>query len=473
MLTIFFIIYIISAFVAAGSIILYGCNPSRSLGWLLVIIFVPYAGVLFYVLFGVNRREFKIYTLKHTVKRRLFDQNYLKHSASGKKASFKSTKKKKLEALLKNSSNYPAIPGNKVTVLSNGATAYKSIFEKLEKAENFIHIEFYIFEDGDILERLYQIFKSKIAEGVKIRMIYDAIGSFDLKRKSIKRFKDLGVAVYPVLPIKFGTIIFTINFRNHRKIIVIDGDVGFTGGVNISDKYVRSQSELGIWDDEHLCIEGPAVESLHNIFIKDFYFASNEESILDEKFHNIISEKGDSTVQIVSSGPDSKHPTIMYQYLGLINLAEKSIYIANPYFMPSRPLLEGLKMAALEGINVKILVPAKSDSKLAHYSMKSYFRELLEVGIEIYRSSNFLHSKIIITDIEIVSVGSGNFDHRSFEQNFEANALIYDKNVAKEITDNFLKDCEKSNRLTLEVHKSRPFYSKVIEGFARLFSPLL
>ena len=473
MLTTFYIIYIITVFVSVGSIILYGSNPSRSLGWIMVIIFIPFAGAIAYLLFGVNRREFKIFTLKRTLERRLYDQKHLHRNTTENKILFKSPKKYKLASLLKNSSNFPAIGGNRVTVLSNGADAYKTIFEKLENAKKFIHIEFYIFEDGNVLEKIYQIFKRKLEEGVEVRMIYDAVGSFDLKRKSIKRFKTLGVKIFPVMPIEFGSIIFAINFRNHRKIIIIDGDVGFTGGVNISDKYVTSQSELGIWDDEHLCIEGPAVESLHNIFIKDFYFASKDESLLDEKYQHKITEKGDSIVQIVASGPDSKYPTILHQYLGLINMAENCIYIANPYFMPSRPLLEGLKMAALGGVQVKILVPEKSDSKLAHYSMHSYFNELLQVGVEIYKSSNFLHSKIIITDEEIVSVGSGNFDHRSFEQNFETNALIYNKDVAKQVANNFLKDCKKSKLLTLEKHKSRKFYKKVLEGFARLFSPLL
>ncbi len=473
MLTTFYIVYAIIAFIAIGSIILYGSNPSRSLGWILVVIFFPLVGAILYLLFGVNRREFKIFTLKRTLERRLYDQKHLKHNSSKNRVLFNSSKKNNLARLLENSSGFPAIEGNKITVLSNGADAYRTIFEKLESAKKFIHIQFYIFEDGNILENIYQIFKKKIEEGVEIRMIYDAIGSFDLKSKSIKRFKALGVQVYSVMPIEFGSIIFAINFRNHRKILVIDGHTGFTGGVNISDKYVSSQSELGIWDDEHLCIEGPAVESLHNIFIKDYYFASKNEQLLEDKYHPKIVKKGDSIVQIVASGPDSNYPTILHQYLGLINIADNCIYIANPYFMPSRPLLEGIKMAALGGINIKLLVPKKSDSKLAKYSMQSYFHELLQVGVEIYRSSNFLHSKIIITDNQIVSVGSGNFDHRSFEQNFETNALIYDEKIAKKITENFLSDCDKSSILTLKEHQSRSFYNKIFEGLARLFSPLL
>lgn len=473
MLTTLIIIYVITVIIAVGSIILYGSDPSRSLGWILVIIFIPYAGAITYLLFGINRREFKIFTLKRILERRLYDQKFLKHKSLENTVLFNSPKKIKLALLIENSTKFQAIEGNKITVLSSGATTYKNMFDKLENAKKFIHVQFYIFEDGDVLEKLYEIFKRKIAEGVEIKMIYDALGTFWLKRKIIKRFKAIGVAVFPVMPIKFGTIIFTINFRNHRKIIIIDGEVGFTGGVNISDKYISSQSELGIWDDEHICIEGPAVESLHKVFIKDYYFASNNESLLQEKYHPKIQKKGDSIVQIVASEPDSDHSTILYQYLSLINIADTCIYIANPYFMPNKPLLEGIKMAALGGIKIKLLIPEKSDSLLAKYSMQSYFNELLQVGIEIYKSSNFLHSKIICVDNEIVSVGSGNFDYRSFEQNFETNALIYDEKVAQNISESFLKDCEKSSLLTPEEHNSRPFYNKIFEGLARLFTPLL
>ena len=473
MLTAFLIIYIITAFITIGSIILYGSNPSRSLGWILVIIFIPYAGAISYILFGVNRREFKIHTLKRALARRMYDQKHLKNNVSENHTLFKSPKVKKLATLLKNSSHFQAIEGNKVTVLNNGIQAYKSIFEKLKTAKKFIHVQFYILEDCKILEELYQLFKKKIEEGVEVRMIYDAIGSFELKSETIKKFKDLGVEVYPIMPIKFGSIIFAVNFRNHRKIIIIDGEIGFTGGINISDKYISSQPDLGIWDDEHICIEGPAVESLHKVFIKDYYFAANNESLLQEKYLPKIQKKGDSIVQIIASEPDSAYSIILYQYLSLINIADTSIYIANPYFMPNRPLLEGIKMAALGGIKIKLLIPEKSDSILAKYSMQSYFQELLQVGIEIYRSSNFLHSKVISIDQEIVSVGSGNFDHRSFEQNFETNALIYDEEIAIKVSNNFLKDCEKSSVLTIEEHNARPFYNKILEGLARLFSPLL
>jgi cardiolipin synthase len=473
MLTTFIVVYIIVSLIAIISIILYGSNPSKSLGWMLIIIMFPIGGVFLYILFGVNRREFKIFTLKRTLERRLYDRNYFKNDTSEKKSIFTSDKKRKLATLIGNSSKFPPYKGNKVTVLNNGSMAYKMMFEKMKAAKNFIHIQFYIFEEGEVLDEFYAIFKQKVSEGVEIRIMYDAVGSMSWTNKSIKRFKDLGIEIYPILSMKFGSILFTLNFRNHRKIIVIDGEIGLTGGVNISDKYIKSQSRLGIWDDEHVCIEGPAVQSLHQIFIKDYYFASNKENLLEDKYHPRISEKGDSIVQIVASGPDSKHSSIMQQYLALIFLADKCIYIANPYFIPTRAVLEAIKISALSGVKIKLLIPKISDSQLAKYSMYSHFKELLNVGIEIYRSSNFLHSKIILVDDEIASVGSGNFDHRSFEQNFETNALIYDEEITKEICNNYLEDCEKGTILTLEEHNARPIYSKLLEGLARLFSPLL
>lgn len=471
-LVIFFIIYGILSIIAIATIILYGSNPSKSLGWILIVITLPIGGVLLYVLFGVNRREFKIFTLKETEKRRLYDTNYL--SLSEIDHSFLPTlKQRKLANLIAKSSNFVAQKGNEVTVLNTGAQTYKLMFEKLKQAKNYIHIQFYIFEEGDVLEEFYKIFKEKIEEGVTVRVLYDAIGSMSWSNRSIKRFKDLGVEINPILPIKFGSILFTLNFRNHRKIIVIDGQVGFTGGVNISDKYVRSVSKLGIWDDEHVCIEGPAVLSLHEIFIKDYYFATGKEVLLEDRYHKDIEEKGDKIVQIVSSGPDSEYSSIMQQYAMLIYMAEDHIYIANPYFIPTKSVLEAVKIAALSGIKVKLLIPAQSDSKMAKYSMYSNFKTLLKVGVEIYRSSNFLHSKVIIIDNELASIGSGNFDHRSFDQNFEANALIYNSEVATEIADRFEKDCEKASQLTLEEHDSRSLGSKLLEGVFRLFSPLL
>ncbi|WP_289645018.1 phospholipase D-like domain-containing protein [Maribacter aestuarii] len=255
--------------------------------------------------------------------------------------------------------------------------------------------------------------------------------------------------------------------------MVIDGKVGFTGGVNISDKYIDAESDLGIWEDLHLKLEGPIVNSLQRIFVKDYHFASEEELMLENRYFPKVKSFGENIGQIISSGPDSKFPAIMQQYLTMINLAEKSIDIANPYFIPGVPVLEALRMAALSGIEVNLLTPKESDSILAKYSMFSRFEDLLQVGVNIYLRPDFSHSKVIIIDGKIASVGSGNFDYRSFEHNFETNVLIYDEKITAEIGTLFEGHCKEDIKLDYDKFKKRSSMTKFIEGLAKFFSPLL
>ncbi|WP_438710213.1 cardiolipin synthase [Aquimarina muelleri] len=473
-MTIFIIIYSIVSILSILHIILYGSRPTKSLSWLLIVLILPFIGVMLYLIFGINRRRFKFFKLKQTVKRKLYDKTHKNKSTKEQQVQFKDPKKAKLAKLLRNSSDFSARSNNEVKVIQTGEKTFDTIFKELENAEKFIHMQYYIIEEGEIFDKLYRLFKNKITQGVEIRVLYDAIGSYSLRKKIIKKFKEIGVKIYPILPLRFGSFIFTLNYRNHRKIIIIDGEVGFTGGVNISDKYIKPKDYLGIWDDTHLYIKGPVVDTLNRVFIKDYYFASDQELLLSDQYLPKIQDSGNVTVQIVAGGPDSDHPSIMQQYITMINLAEKYIYISNPYFIPNSAMLEALRIAALSGVNIKLLVPKKSDSWLAKHSMLSFFEELLFLGIEIYQQKDdFLHSKTIVMDGEIASVGSGNFDHRSFEHNFETNAIIYDKKIAESICKDFIEDCKKSIILDYECYKNRPLKRKLSEGIARFFSPLL
>ncbi len=466
--------YGILTFLAIIHIILYSSRPTKSLSWLLIVLIFPFLGILFYVIFGINRRKFKFFKLKETVKRKLYDKKFRDELIKEQKVEFKNRKCVRLSKLLKNSSGFVTQPSNEVKILQSGEETFDLIFSELQKAEKFIHLQYYIFEEGELFDRLYELLKEKLENNVEVRILYDAIGSYSLRKKAKKKFKDIGAKVYPIMPLHFGSFLFTLNYRNHRKIIIIDGKVGFTGGVNISDKYIDSHSELGIWDDTHLYVRGPAVDSLHRVFIKDYYFASDQELLLKDKYLPGIEKQGDVIVQIVAGGPDTDHPSIMQQYIKMINLAEEYIYISNPYFIPNSAMLEALRIAALSGVKIKLLVPKKSDSWLAKHSMLSFFEELLFLGIEIYQQKNdFLHSKVIVMDGEIASVGSGNFDHRSFEHNFETNALIYDNEVAESVCQDFIRDCEESVLLEYETYKNRPLKRKLSEGIARFFSPLL
>lgn len=473
MTTAIIIYFCINIFVIFN-IMLYGARPAKSLSWILIVLILPFAGALLYLVFGINRRRFKFFTLKQTTKRKLYDINHQQQKNENTNVNFASKAEKKLATLIGNSSRFYATEGNSIQILNDGEFTFETIFKELEKAEKFIHLQYYIFEEGEILDRFYELLSKKIEEGVEIRIIYDAIGSFFWKKKSINRFKDLGIHVYPTMPLHYGSFLFTLNYRNHRKIIVIDGKVGFTGGVNITDKYIKPISPLGIWDDIHVRLEGPAVDSLHRVFIKDYFFASNNELLLKDKYLPKSEKAGDKMVQIVSSGPDSNHPAIMQQYIEMINLAEEYIYISNPYFIPNSAMLEAIRIAALSDVRIKLLVPSKLDSWLAKHSMFSFFQELLFVGVEIYlQNDNFLHSKLIIMDGKISSIGSGNFDHRSFEHNFETNALLFDEQITDQLCQDFINGCDTCEKLELETYKNRSMKRKLMEGIARFFSPLL
>ncbi|WP_308992352.1 cardiolipin synthase [Mariniflexile litorale] len=467
------ILYLLISLWAIYSVIMYGSRATKSLSWVFTIIVFPFAGALLYYLFGVNRRKFKFFRLKRSQKQNLYNLEKEEELRDKFECHFTSEKEKKLSKLILSTTHLYASKGNKVEILNTGKDAFEAIFKAIEKAKKFIHVQYYIFEKGELQDKFYELFKTKIQEGVEIRMIYDSFGSFSFSGKLKKRFRDIGVKAYPVMPIRFGNLLFTLNYRNHRKIIIIDGKIGFTGGVNVSDKYIKDISELGIWKDLHVQLEGPIVNSLHRVFIKDYHFSSKKKLLLDTKYLPEPKELGNTAVQIVTGGPDSNQPAIMQQYIAMISLAENNIFIANPYFIPGSAVLQALVIAAQSGIEVNLLVPKKGDSILATYSMFSNFEEFLSVGIKIYVRDCFSHSKVIIIDNDIASVGSGNFDHRSFEHNFETNAVMYDSVITTQILKEFNKECSDATKLSYDTFKNRPKLQKFIEGFAKFFSPLL
>jgi len=460
-------IYILIAATIVISLLLHGAKPSKTLGWLLAIFTIPVGGILLYLMIGRNRRKKKWQRLQKWAdyEERL---NFVPNSE------LKSTRHEKIVRLVQTNSHFNPSRDNRVEFLKDGRITFKTIFNALEAAEDFIHLQYYIFEEGELADRLLQLFKEKVANGVKIRLIYDGIGSFSLSKSYLKKLKEIGVEVFPFLPFKFGKFMVSLNYRNHRKIIVIDNKIAFTGGINVSDKYLKGDIFLGKWHDMHLKLEGAAVRDLNHVFLTDWKLVSKME-IPDLKTNIPSTEyRKDTTVQIVSSGPDDDFPAIEQVYFSIINSAEKYLYITNPYVIPGQSILTALETTALGGVDVRLLISEKTDSRLVNWSVRSYFESLLKAGVKIYLfSDGFLHSKIMISDDEIASVGTANIDVRSFEQNYEVNAIIYDRQFTKALKDDFLGDCDRSPQLTYEEHQKRPWSDKLKEGVAKVFSPVL
>lgn len=385
-----------------------------------------------------------------------------------------SANKLKITQLINNTSWCPVTCHNDLELLKDGRNTFESIFEALKEAKEHIHLQYYIFEDGELADKLLQVFEKKIAENVTIRLLYDGIGSYSLSKKYLKKLKEIGVETAQFLPFKFGRFLSSLNYRNHRKIIVIDNKVGFTGGINISDKYLKGDPALGKWHDTHLKIEGEAVDFLNKTFIKDWFLASGNHVDISTFKTFPTSEKGYS-LQIVPSGPDDDFDVMEQAYFSIINSAERYLYIVNPYIIPNHAILQALMTAALSGVDVRILMSSTTDIKLVDWCVRAYFESYLKAGIKIHLyADGFLHSKVMLCDDEIASIGTANLDNRSLQQNYEAQVFVYDESLCQQMKSDFLKDCEKSIILAdYEKYKQRSWFKKLIEGFAKLLSPLL
>ncbi|WP_339840073.1 cardiolipin synthase [uncultured Maribacter sp.] len=463
---IFIGIYVLITLSIVLSIILYGAKPSKSLAWLLAIFALPVGGIILYLLLGRNRRKRKLIRLKKDMFNKLPWPN-------SEQVNVFNGRYRKLMKLSYKNSHFPPTSNNQLQLLKDGRTTFEAIFEALENAKVQIHIQYYIFEEGELATKLFELFEKKINEGVVIRMIYDGIGSFSLSKKYLKLLLNIGVEAYSFLPFKFGRYLSSLNYRNHRKIIVVDGEIAFTGGINISDKYLKGQVGLGKWHDMHLRLEGPSAKQLDQVFMTDWFLVSTKLLQPLTITGSSIEKVSNELVQIVAGGPDDDFPVLEQTYFSMINMAEKYIYITNPYIIPGQSLIRALQTAALSGVDVRLLVSENADNKVVSWSVHSYFELFLKSGIKIYLfPDGFLHSKIMVSDDAISSIGTANLDDRSFEQNYEVNAIMYNKEFAKLLKEDFLNDSLVSNELLYEQFIQRPWSKKIKEGFGKVLSPL-
>lgn len=471
-------LYILTVISVAINVILENRNPVRTLAWIIVLVTVPFIGFLFYLYFGINYRKVKMFSMKE-----LGDMKWLQYMSEDQKQLIKKSEflhkretmeVKKLMTLLLNNSKALLTRYNKVEILNNGEETFPAIFEALQQAKRFIHLEYYIIEMGTLTSRLKELLIEKAKAGVEVRVIYDDVGSWGLTRDFLRQLRNAGIQIYPFLPVRFHQFANKANYRNHRKIAVIDGEVGFVGGLNFADRYLNGVPKIGVWRDTHLKVEGEAVTSLQVVFLIDWYFVRQELLLNKNEYLPYRRGEGETLVQTVTSGPDSDWASIQQAYFTLINIAKRYVFISTPYFMPGETTLNSLKTAAMSGVDVRIMLPHKSDSLLTYWCSRSFVEELLEAGVKVYwYQKGINHSKVIIVDGIVASVGTANMDLRSFEQNFEVSLILYDREVTKKLAGYFLKDLQSSTEVVIQRWKFRSKREKVYESVARLFAPVL
>ncbi|MCK5442196.1 MAG: cardiolipin synthase [Maribacter sp.] len=468
------IIYLVIAIGMVLSLLVNGIKPAKTLAWLLTIFTIPIGGILLYWMIGRNRRKYSWKDLQEdkAIKEYLEKIGYEQRLERPVIEKFGISNR--LSNLIEKNSGFKATGRNEVVLLKNGKATFDAIFKALEAADKYIYLLYYIFEEGELAKRLMILFREKIKKGVKVKIIYDGVGSYTLSKKYLKELKSIGVEVNPFLPFRWGRFLSSINYRNHRKIIIVDGEVAFTGGINISDKYLKGDLVLGNWHDMHLQLKGPSVLDLQVVFVIDWFLVSGDKSELRVKLPSTSQHIENKIVQIVYGGPDDYFSPIGQAYFSLINNAKKYVYITNPYVIPGTAILKALEVAANSGVDVRLLISEKTDSVLVQWSVRSYFESLLRAGVKIYLfPDGFLHSKIIVSDDEVVSVGTANMDIRSFEQNYEVNAMVYDRETAELLMQEFLQEAGQSIQVDYGTFENRPYLDKLKEGFAKVFSPLL
>lgn len=472
-------IYGFTVWSVAVLVVLENRNPVKTMSWVLVLILLPYIGLILYIFFGQNYRRQKIISKKNIKQIELINGYYeiLKTKFTINQISLPNELEthRKLISLLFRNNHTLFTSNNKITVLNNGAEKFPSLIEDIRSAKHFIHLEYYIFENDTIGNKIIDELFLKAKQGVEVRMIVDDVGSWHLKQRFFKKLKRGGIEVYPFLKVRFPFFTSKINYRNHRKIVIIDGEIGYTGGLNVADRYVNGTNELGSWRDIHIRISGDAVSSLQSIFILDWYFVSRQRIKESRYFpENKIAKTENTRLQVAWSSPDSDWKTIEQSFFTAITNAKDYVYIESPYFLPTESILMALKTAALSDRDVRLIIPGKSDAYITQASSHSYIKEILEAGVKVYFYNNgFLHSKLMVCDNTLTSIGSANMDFRSFEDNFEVSCFIYDTDVAKNMRQVFLNDIKHSNQLSLENWKKRKRINKIGESLARLFSPLL
>lgn len=464
-------IYIVIVLGTIITILLDNRQPSKTMAWLLVLIFVPIVGIILYFFFGQNTR-----------KERSMSQRSMDELTKRSMLEFVVQKDLKLPThyqpliqLFTNQNTALPFKDNEVDIFVEGADFFLALLKAIGQAKDHIHIESYIIEDDALANLIADALIDKAAEGVEVRMIYDYVGCWKVPSRYFERLRAGGVDVRSFMPVHFPAFTGKVNYRNHRKLAVIDGKIGFIGGMNIAMRYMRGRKSQP-WRDTHLRIRGGAVYGIQRAFLVDWYFV-NRTLISSQKYYPPLdtSISNNCIAQVVTSSPISPWPEIMQGYVRILLQAQHYVYMETPYFLPTEPVLFALRTAAVAGVDVRLMLPKHSDVKIVEWASRSYISTMIEAGVKVYLyTEGFNHSKLLVADDNLCTCGSTNIDFRSFENNLEANIFFYDQSLALRMKEVFFKDqetCVLIEKLSDLTH--RPFINRLWESIVRLLSPLL
>jgi len=471
-------IYIINIAMVVAVIFLERKDPTATLAWVLVLLIFPGFGFILYLMLAQNFSRKKLFTMKIHTKKTFGDyigvQQELFNTGG---LIFHDKNAERFKDLIKMNlffNRFSYTQNNDVKIYKDGQEKFAELFDCLEKAKNHIHMEYYIIKNDELGNKLLNLLKKKSEEGIEVRLLYDSVGGRQITRDKIEELNGSGMKIAIFFASSIPFLNFKINYRNHRKIVVIDGKTAFIGGFNVGDEYIGLNKEIGYWRDTHLKIEGDAVIDLQTRFFLDWSYASKEELMFFPKYFPDNKNCGNVGIQIISSGPDKLDEIIKINYVKMINSAKESILIQTPYFIPDASVFESIKIAAMSGVDVKIMIPCKPDHPFVYWATYWYCGGLLQYGVKIYTYEyGFMHAKTLVIDGTVSSVGTANFDVRSFRLNFECNALIYDTKVSNELKNIFAEDLNYSLELTRELYLERGIIIRIKESVCRLLAPLL
>lgn len=464
------ILYIFSIISTIVVILSENRNPVKSLAWVTVLILLPLVGLVLYFFFGRNIKNTRMISRRN--KRRLLkNEAYRKidYTRLAEELTDESVQQILLTHSLTGATYYP---GNEIEIFTTGKEKFEAFIRDLKEAQSYIHLQYYIFENDNIGQTIKDLLIERSKAGVKVKVIYDHIGSIHVRNRFFKEMRQAGIEVYPFFKVTFTPFASRINWRNHRKLCIIDGKIGYIGGMNIADRYINGVS-YGVWRDTHLRITGPAINALQYSFAVDWSFMGLPLIEEDIYSHPKKPTKGIG-MQMATCGPTSQWPNLAFIFHKAIANAKKRVYIQTPYFLPTENLLKTLQTAALSKVDVRIMIPRQPDSLIMKLASFSYIEECLKAGIKIYLyDAGMLHSKTLIVDDEFCTIGSTNFDFRSFEHNFECNMFMYSRQTCTQMQEIFMADTAQCTRVNAVTWRKRPIAEKAMESIIRLLSPIL